>query len=129
MPLGMESDVNLGFELVCEPGRTLCFGTTPCDLPPQSGRAREGMSSFLFCVPPGGHDVHGTENQALLVKPANVMCLECHGPGGECIECHMAKIEQTLADQYKIPNPCTTCHKDWTTTWATNQLKSWKTVS
>ena len=27
------------------------------------------------------HDVHGTDNDALLIKPANVMCLECHGPG------------------------------------------------
>ena len=26
------------------------------------------------------HDVHGTENNADLVKPANVLCLECHGP-------------------------------------------------
>ncbi len=114
------------------------------------------------------HDVHGTENQALLIKPANVMCLECHGPsspngphtstieehthhksgspGGECVECHMPKIEQTLADQnvrshtfrfispamtdqHKTPNPCTTCHKDRTTAWAANQLKAWKTVS
>ena len=26
------------------------------------------------------HDVHGTENNADLLKPANVLCLECHGP-------------------------------------------------
>lgn len=26
------------------------------------------------------HDVHGTANNADLVKPASVMCLECHGP-------------------------------------------------
>jgi len=66
------------------------------------------------------HDVHGTENNADLLKPANVMCLECHGPrspngphtvtieehthhkagsaGNECITCHMPKIEQTIAD-------------------------------
>jgi predicted CXXCH cytochrome family protein len=66
------------------------------------------------------HDVHGTENDADLLKPASVMCLECHGPrspngpraasieahthhksgsaGNECIACHMPKIEQTLAD-------------------------------
>jgi predicted CXXCH cytochrome family protein len=114
------------------------------------------------------HDVHGTDNQALLIKPANVMCLECHGPGspngphtttveehthhkpgspgGECIACHMPKIEQTLADQnvrshtfrfispdmtnvYNIPNPCTTCHKDKTTAWATAQLTQWSNVS
>jgi predicted CXXCH cytochrome family protein len=66
------------------------------------------------------HDVHGTENDADLVKPASVLCLECHGPaspngprgasleahthhpagsaGSECIACHMPKIEQTIAD-------------------------------
>ena len=114
------------------------------------------------------HDVHGTENQALLIKPASVICLECHGPGspngphtstieehthhkagspgGECIACHMPQIEQTLADQnvrshtfrfispamtsaYKIPNPCTTCHKEKSLAWATEQLERWKNVS
>jgi predicted CXXCH cytochrome family protein len=66
------------------------------------------------------HDVHGTENNADLLKPANVLCLECHGPkspngpheatieahthhaagsaGNECVSCHMPKIEQQLAD-------------------------------
>jgi len=66
------------------------------------------------------HDVHGTDNDNLLIKPANVMCLECHGPdspngphtttieqhthhkmgspGDECISCHMPKIEQTIAN-------------------------------
>jgi predicted CXXCH cytochrome family protein len=114
------------------------------------------------------HDVHGTDNDALLLKPASVMCLECHGPrspngphtmtveehthhkagsaGDDCISCHMPKIEQTIAnvnvrshtfrfitpamtDAYKIPNPCTTCHKDKTTAWATAELKTWANVS
>ena len=109
------------------------------------------------------HDVHGTGNTADLLKPANVLCLECHGPGspngphttsieehthhrpgsagGECIACHMPKIEQTIADinvrshtfrfitpamtdQYKIPNPCTNCHKDKSTAWAAEQMKA-----
>jgi predicted CXXCH cytochrome family protein len=26
------------------------------------------------------HDVHGTENDADLLKPASVLCLDCHGP-------------------------------------------------
>jgi predicted CXXCH cytochrome family protein len=66
------------------------------------------------------HDVHGTENNADLLKPASVMCLQCHGAnspngpraatieqhthhaagsaGNECVSCHMPKIEQTIAD-------------------------------
>jgi predicted CXXCH cytochrome family protein len=66
------------------------------------------------------HDAHGTDNDALLVKPANILCLDCHGPkspngpraatieqhthhnvgseGSECIACHMPKIQQTIAD-------------------------------
>jgi predicted CXXCH cytochrome family protein len=66
------------------------------------------------------HDVHGTGNNADLLKPADVLCLECHGPtspngphaptieahthhaagsaGNECVSCHMPKIEQTIAD-------------------------------
>ncbi|HEY1494017.1 MAG TPA: cytochrome c3 family protein [Candidatus Solibacter sp.] len=66
------------------------------------------------------HDVHGTANNADLLKPANVLCLGCHGPnspngpraatieahthhkagspGNECVSCHMPKIEQTIAD-------------------------------
>jgi len=66
------------------------------------------------------HDAHGTDNDALLWKPANVLCLDCHGPsspngphaptieahthhkagsqGNECIACHMPKIQQTIAD-------------------------------
>ena len=66
------------------------------------------------------HDVHDTENNATLWKPASVLCLDCHGPnspngphaatieqhthhkpgssGSECIGCHMPKIAQTIAD-------------------------------
>jgi predicted CXXCH cytochrome family protein len=66
------------------------------------------------------HDVHGTDNTADLLKPASVLCLQCHngaspnGPkakdlahhthhapnsaGAECIGCHMPKIQTTIAD-------------------------------
>ena len=61
------------------------------------------------------HDVHGTSNYAQLRRPANQICLDCHGPstangpraasleehthhqagsaGSECIACHMPAIE------------------------------------
>jgi predicted CXXCH cytochrome family protein len=66
------------------------------------------------------HDSHGTRHDALLRKPSNQLCLDCHGPsspsgpraatleehthhkqgstGSECVACHMPKIEQTIAD-------------------------------
>jgi len=66
------------------------------------------------------HDVHGTENNADLLKPAQVLCLTCHGPkspngphtstieqhthhqpgskGSDCVGCHMPAIETQLAD-------------------------------
>lgn len=61
------------------------------------------------------HDVHGTDNYAQLRKPADKLCLGCHGPGSpngpreatlaehthhktgsagsDCVACHMPKIE------------------------------------
>ena len=67
-------------------------------------------------------------------------------PGSECTACHMPKIAQTLGDdyvsshtfrfispvltqQFGIPNPCTSCHKDKSNEWAIAQLKTWATVS
>jgi predicted CXXCH cytochrome family protein len=66
------------------------------------------------------HDVHGTDHDGVLWKPAKQICLDCHGPnspngphapsieqhthhksgspGNECIECHMPKIAQTIGD-------------------------------
>jgi predicted CXXCH cytochrome family protein len=80
----------------------------------QSAMYTHGISCFTC------HDVHGTENNADLLKPANVLCLQCHGPnspngpraasieahthhaaasaGNECVACHMPKIEQEIAD-------------------------------
>ncbi len=111
------------------------------------------------------HDVHGTSNYAELRKPANLICLDCHGPlspngpraatleehthhktgtpGSECVSCHMPKIETEgvpgafihahtfkfitpdMTDKYKIPNPCTSCHTDKSTAWATDALRHW----
>ncbi len=66
------------------------------------------------------HDAHGSANNADLIKPANSLCLQCHGPnspngprgasieahthhqrgsaGNECTGCHMPKIAQQIAD-------------------------------
>jgi len=66
--------------------------------------------------------------------------------GNECVACHMPQIETTMADvnvrshtfkfippsmtdEYKIPNPCTSCHKDKTTSWARDTMRGWTNVS
>ena len=111
------------------------------------------------------HDVHGTNNYAQLIKPANEICLDCHGPtspngphaatlqehthhsagspGSQCVACHMPAIEgegvpgamvhahtfrfiyPEMTEKYGIPNPCTTCHRNKTTAWATEAMDNW----
>jgi len=66
------------------------------------------------------HDVHGTSENADLIRPEPSLCLGCHSPNGrngphaatveqhthhragspgsDCAACHMPKIEQTLGD-------------------------------
>jgi predicted CXXCH cytochrome family protein len=75
----------------------------------QSVMYRRGITCF-DC-----HDVHGTGNYAQLRKPADQLCLDCHGPmspngprtatlaqhthhkdgspGSQCVACHMPAIE------------------------------------
>ena len=72
-----------------------------------------------------------------------------HAPesaGSQCVECHMPKIAQTIegnnvrshtfafispgmTDKYKIPNPCTSCHRDKSTEWALKEMQRWPNVS
>lgn len=75
----------------------------------QSVMYRHGITCYLC------HDVHGTANYAQLRKPADQICLDCHGPstpngphtatievhthhkagsqGSQCVGCHMPAIE------------------------------------
>ena len=126
----------------------------------QSVMYRRGITCFSC------HDVHGTENYAQLRKPAEKICLDCHGPlspngprtstleehthhkdgsaGSQCVACHMPNIETegvpntfvhahtfrfippAMTEKYKIPNPCTSCHTDKTTAWATEAMRQWQ---
>jgi predicted CXXCH cytochrome family protein len=63
-------------------------------------------------------------------------------PGSQCVACHMPQIATTIADvkvrshtfafitprmtdEYKMPNPCTSCHADKSTAWATDAMRRW----
>jgi predicted CXXCH cytochrome family protein len=84
--------------------------------------------------------------------PHNAATVEEHthhragSAGNDCVACHMPKIAQTIADinvrshtfafitpsmtdAYKIPNPCTSCHTDRTTSWAREAIKGWPGMS
>ncbi|MEK6398696.1 MAG: cytochrome c3 family protein, partial [Terriglobus sp.] len=68
-------------------------------------------------------------------------------PGSQCVSCHMPKIQTqgvpgafvsshtfrfitpAMTDKYKMPNACTSCHKDKSTDWAASAMQSWGTVS
>ena len=80
-------------------------------------------------VTPEAHSHHGASSE-----------------GNKCVACHMPQIATTIADvsvrshtfnfispsmtdKYKIPNPCTSCHKDKTTRWALDALNQWSNVS
>jgi predicted CXXCH cytochrome family protein len=128
----------------------------------QSQMYKRGVTCFSC------HDVHGTPNNADLIKSAKDVCFTCHAPGspngpraatveqhthhapgsagGDCVACHMPRIEQTIAnvnvrshtfrfvmpaesEQFKIPNACVDCHKDKSNAWATAQLKQWPDLS
>jgi predicted CXXCH cytochrome family protein len=80
----------------------------------QSTMYQHGVTCFSC------HDAHGTDNYAQLRKPANQLCLDCHGPGSlngpyaatledhthhaedsagsQCVACHMPKTAKTIAD-------------------------------
>jgi predicted CXXCH cytochrome family protein len=66
--------------------------------------------------------------------------------GSQCVACHMPKIEVTIKDNYVsahtfrfitptetdqsgIPNPCTSCHTERSTAWASKELTAWTTTS
>lgn len=66
--------------------------------------------------------------------------------GSDCVACHMPKIAQTIAnvnvrshtftfitpkltDDFKIPNPCTSCHTDKSTAWAREAMRGWSNLS
>lgn len=93
-----------------------------------------GNALCLTCHGPG--DKNGPKAKTLEAHTLH----KSGSAGSECVACHMPKIEVTIADvnvrahtfefiapsmtdAYKIPNPCTTCHKDRTTAWATDVLR------
>jgi predicted CXXCH cytochrome family protein len=65
---------------------------------------------------------------------AGSQCVACHmpaieteGPPGTFVHAHTFRfITSAMTDKYKIPNPCTSCHTDKTTTWASDAMRQWE---
>jgi len=91
-------------------------------------------------------DCHGPES----ANGPRAPTIEAHthhaagSSGSQCVACHMPAIESegvpgsfvhahtfrfitpAMTVRYAIPNPCTSCHKDKTTDWATGVMRQWK---
>jgi predicted CXXCH cytochrome family protein len=98
------------------------------------GQLRErGNALCLQCHSPNG--ANGPAGATLSAHTQHAAT----SAGSECVACHMPLIETTIAnvrvrahtfefitpamtDKYGMPNPCTTCHTDKTTRWATDVL-------
>jgi predicted CXXCH cytochrome family protein len=90
---------------------------------------------------------HTKENPAGLKGTVSQHTHHAEGSAGsQCVACHMPNIEQTIKDNYVhahtfrfitpgemeqsgIPNPCTSCHTDKSTSWAKEQLEQWSSTS
>ncbi|WP_198152240.1 cytochrome c3 family protein [Granulicella tundricola] len=100
------------------------------------------MPSNALCL-----GCHTKENPAGLKGTVSEHTHHAEGSkGSQCVACHMPKIEATIKDSFVsahtfrfitpaqteqsgIPNPCTSCHADKSTTWATKELIAWTSVS
>jgi predicted CXXCH cytochrome family protein len=107
-----------------------------------------GTDNYAQLRKPAGKlclDCHGPQSPNGPRAPT----LEAHthhkagSPGSQCIACHMPKIETEgvpgtyvrahtfnfitpqMTDRYKMANPCTTCHSDKSTEWATEAMRQW----
>jgi hypothetical protein len=52
--------------------------------------------------------------------------IETEGPPNTYVHAHtFGFITPEMTDKYKIPNPCTSCHTDKSTAWATVEMRHW----
>jgi predicted CXXCH cytochrome family protein len=102
----------------CEPGQTSFYYFPDCTAHKNRMQGNDFVQSVMYrhgILCSSCHDVHGTSNYAQLRKPANQICLDCHGPqspngprgttleththhkdgsaGSECVACHMPNVE------------------------------------
>jgi predicted CXXCH cytochrome family protein len=107
-----------------------------------------GNSNVANVAIPGNElclSCHTKENPAGLKGTVSHHTHHAEGSAGsQCVSYHMPKIEQTInyvhahtfrfitpgeTEQSGIPNPCTSCHTDKSTSWAKGQLERWSSTS
>ena len=91
------------------------------------GRARGNATRPTGPLCDGCHSVNYNP-QTKQPTEWNVGCEECHGPGSTHSHA-FTFIPPSSTDSLKVPNPGTTCHKDKTTKWASDALKTWPEFS
>jgi hypothetical protein len=52
--------------------------------------------------------------------------IQSEGMPGTNVRAHTFRfITPAMTDKYNMPNPCTSCHTDKTTTWAIQEMRRW----
>jgi hypothetical protein len=52
--------------------------------------------------------------------------IETEGVPGALVHAHTFRfISPRMSDRYGIPNPCSSCHKDKSTTWLEEAMSRW----
>jgi predicted CXXCH cytochrome family protein len=87
--------------------------------------------------PNGPHSATLEEHTHHKAGSAGSQCAACHMPRietegvpGAMVRAHTFRfISPAMTDQYQIPNPCTSCHRDKSTAWANEAMSRWGEVS
>jgi predicted CXXCH cytochrome family protein len=72
------------------------------------------------------HTLHKDSSAGSACVGCHMPAIETEGVPGAFVHAHTFRfIAPAMTDKYKIPNACTTCHKDKSTAWAEDAMSRW----
>ena len=72
------------------------------------------------------HTHHHADSAGSQCVACHMPAIETEGPANTFVHAHTFRfITPAMTDKYKIPNPCTSCHRDKTTAWARDAMHTW----